>query len=879
MSSSKTLTIDTPTFFITSHNTLSSQSPQPSTPPLSFSLLSTDSPLPPIPTNFPQSKLIPKTRFIIDGFKFSGDYSISYFLSHFHSDHYTGLSPTWSKGIIFCSHTTARLLIEILKVPEPFVLALSLSEPVLIDGCEVLLIDANHCPGAVQFLFKIPGNDGKFERYVHTGDFRYCDSMKSGPLLSEFIGSDAVFLDTTYCNPKFVFPSQEESIDYIVSVIERIKVENEGNLKNVLFLVATYVIGKERILLEIWQRCNKKIHVDGRKLAVLSVLGFGEDGVFTAEESESDVHVVGWNVLGETWPFFRPNFGKMKDIMNVRGYSKVVGFVPTGWTYEVKRNKFAVRTKDSFEIHLVPYSEHSNYDELREYVKFLKPKRVIPTVGVDVEKLDNSKYANAMLKHFAGLVDEMAIKQEFLTGFHHGAREVDEKLEKDCPTVSNNVLDEGRELSSAEPKPNNDVESVTNSAFPLRVPDSKNSNGLNEYLTEESIQELRDCLPTWVTQNQMLDLLSSSGGNVVDAVSNFYEHETEFHDQVTASTSSACIPQTSSFDESAAPSDSRIFNSSQRSEDVSLSHSNKLPSMVHSAKTCVSPAKRGKNPENKPYKKARIKSSLASSGQKQYTITRFFSKLVPIVSQGGQLESMSEQSQKNTDLLSNDTFNLCKGVVDQFIHIVNGSESLRSYAATILDETKGDINKALDVYYSSPEGSLGENKERLIEKSKLVQSQCHTGICSSNQGPKPLERLGNITERSTPGLSTDNVAVNYISLPPEKYSPREHACWRDGEPAPYLHLARTFDLVEDEKGKIKATLMLCNMFRSLLALSPEDVLPAVYLCTNKIAPDHENMELNIGGSIVVAALEEACGTNRSKIRDLYNSLGDLGMNR
>jgi len=28
---------------------------------------------------------------------------------------------------------------------------------------------------------------------------------------------------------------------------------------------------------------------------------------------------------------------------------------------------------------------------------------------------------------------------------------------------------------------------------------------------------------------------------------------------------------------------------------------------------------------------------------------------------------------------------------------------------------------------------------------------------------------------------------------------------------------------------------------SLLALSPDDVLPAVYLCTNKISPDHENM--------------------------------------
>lgn len=39
------------------------------------------------------------------------------------------------------------------------------------------------------------------------------------------------------------------------------------------------------------------------------------------------------------------------------------------------------------------------------------------------------------------------------------------------------------------------------------------------------------------------------------------------------------------------------------------------------------------------------------------------------------------------------------------------------------------------------------------------------------------------------------------------------ACWRYGQPAPYIHLVRTFDLLEEEKGKIKATSMLCNMFR------------------------------------------------------------------
>lgn len=35
-------------------------------------------------------------------------------------------------------------------------------------------------------------------------------------------------------------------------------------------------------------------------------------------------------------------------------------------------------------------------------------------------------------------------------------------------------------------------------------------------------------------------------------------------------------------------------------------------------------------------------------------------------------------------------------------------------------------------------------------------------------------------------------------------------------------------------------------------------------------------ELNIGGSLVTTALEEACGTNRLKIREMYNKFGDLG---
>ena len=38
-------------------------------------------------------------------------------------------------------------------------------------------------------------------------------------------------------------------------------------------------------------------------------------------------------------------------------------------------------------------------------------------------------------------------------------------------------------------------------------------------------------------------------------------------------------------------------------------------------------------------------------------------------------------------------------------------------------------------------------------------------------------------------------------------------------------------------------------------------------------------ELNVGGSIVTTAMDDACRTRRSKIMAMYNSLGDLGRKR
>lgn len=80
----------------------------------------------------------------------------------------------------------------------------------------------------------------------------------------------------------------------------------------------------------------------------------------------------------------------------------------------MRRSTYPTRMKGACTIHLVPYSEHSSYNELRTYVRWLKPKKVVPTVGGSAEGGEGEKQRAAMLKHFRNLVDENASKVLFL---------------------------------------------------------------------------------------------------------------------------------------------------------------------------------------------------------------------------------------------------------------------------------------------------------------------------------------------------------------------------------------------------------------------------------------------------------------------------------
>lgn len=317
----------------------------------------------------PGYKRIPGTQFVVDAFNFGIIPGVkAYFLSHFHSDHYIGLRKDFNMPL-FCSQVTANLVHLKIKVDKQHLYILKIGEPRVVHGVEVETFEANHCPGAVMFLFRLL--DG--QTFLHVGDFRAHPSMESYPQLRYV---DKLYLDTTYCDPSYDFPSQEDVVNKVVQTVGNHLAKNEFTL----IVCGTYTIGKEKVFMGIAEAFNFKIWAAADKRKTLNCLE--EKALLdrlTSDAMLAQVHVANMRdiALDELQQYLKKFSSK---------YTHVVGIKPTGWTTSTsiksKPSDFQKSTRGKVTIYGVPYSEHSSFSELRRFVRHIRPKDIQVTVNI-----------------------------------------------------------------------------------------------------------------------------------------------------------------------------------------------------------------------------------------------------------------------------------------------------------------------------------------------------------------------------------------------------------------------------------------------------------------------------------------------------------------
>ncbi|KAI8060007.1 DNA repair metallo-beta-lactamase-domain-containing protein [Gongronella butleri] len=393
----------------------------------------TSTPSPPRRKPVPEYKWLKDTSFVVDAFSYGAiEGCTGYFLTHFHSDHYGGLTKRWEHGPIYCSKVTANLVQMQLKVDPSFLHVLPMDTTTQVsDTVKVGLIDANHCPGSVLLVFDVlRASDGKWVRHLHTGDFRANPRMCLHPLLAQPSNPpiDTLYLDTTYLQAKYSFPAQEECIDAaarvvhdhihatssrVPSLLDQWVFKTPATLtpdqidtrrRNLLIVVGTYTIGKERVFHHLAKQFGSKIFVTEQKRRILLCQENPDlESLITTEQEEAQVHVL---------PLMDLKADNMHAYLKSLShrFTTLMAFKPTGWAFkapttlatEMEVGSLAYVTQapakrdveiaqqyssNTVKIYGVPYSEHSSFRELASFVASLHIKHIVNTVPSSSERL------------------------------------------------------------------------------------------------------------------------------------------------------------------------------------------------------------------------------------------------------------------------------------------------------------------------------------------------------------------------------------------------------------------------------------------------------------------------------------------------------------
>ncbi|CAO1944199.1 unnamed protein product [Urochloa humidicola] len=299
------------------------------------------------------------------------------FLTHAHRDHLVGVGAAadGGGGTVYATRLTLSLALRHFPQLESWeFVEMEVGRTVAVDdpagAFSVTAYDANHCPGAVMFLF-----EGQFGAILHTGDCRLTsDSVQNLPMKyivkkgkENIYRLDFVFLDCTFSKCFLKLPSKESAIQQVVACIWK-------HPHAPFVYLACDLLGHEDILVEVSRTFRSKIYVD-RRLDCFKALSLTAPEIITDDPS-SRFQMVGFHQL------YDKASRKLEEARASLQPEPLFIRPSTQWYAICARSQKPSLTEaeqDEYGVWHICFSIHSSRDELEQALQLLQPQWVIST--------------------------------------------------------------------------------------------------------------------------------------------------------------------------------------------------------------------------------------------------------------------------------------------------------------------------------------------------------------------------------------------------------------------------------------------------------------------------------------------------------------------
>ena len=266
------------------------------------------------------------------------------FISHAHRDHIRR-----HRQIISTEKTLSFYRKRIGLVDT---IALAYAQPIEIEGMKIQLLPAGHILGSAQILIEKNG-----QRLLYTGDFRVKSSLTAENI--QVVEADILIMECTFGLPKYIFPPAEEIENELFQFIEKCFANH------LTPVVLGYTLGKGQEALKLLgnlgftTRVYKSIF-EFAKIYEYYGVRFGDYSLFEGVVNSGEVLLMSPHSVYKLSSAKVPNQSRL---------------ILTGW---------AMDSGCTYRYHVqeaLPMSDHAGYDELINFVKGVRPRKIYTTHG------------------------------------------------------------------------------------------------------------------------------------------------------------------------------------------------------------------------------------------------------------------------------------------------------------------------------------------------------------------------------------------------------------------------------------------------------------------------------------------------------------------